>query len=425
MIRNDKAEKQKLLKFLAGAMRNNPDLTMAAFNKLPNKMATERVYRRSFGTWNKAKKLALDLLPAVSPEVERDLKIDGLEKTIGDLRRENIKLYKKQLTMAEIREQIFDLEGIAPDVPGWVLGVRSKQSTHGVPTLFLSDFHMGEVIKPEQVFGINKFNMAIAEERIRLLVHNVLDVLTNHLKSDYPGLVILLNGDFVSGSIHEELLITNEQPIMPVVVRTYGILIWLIEQLHGAFGNIQVFCCHGNHSRTFKRPIYKETALSSYDWLIYTLLDRYFQSNNTVNFQIASGDDIQFKIYNHHYRMTHGGQFRGGQGFLGHIAPVTRGEIRKRSAAESYGMNYDTLLIGHFHTYGHFKRIISNGSLVGLSEYSMGNNFPYERPQQALWLTHPDNGITFDVPIFCTKERQPKIEPWISWKEENNGTGVR
>lgn len=424
-----KHDKIKLLEFLAKAIEVNPQLSMAAFNELPNRVANERVYRRFFGTWKNAKKKAVALSfvepGGAEPKMaERDMTVDRLKKTIVNLRKENVKLYKKQLTLADVREQIFDLQDAPAVIPDWTLkdyynnGKHIKgPSTHGVPTLLLSDFHLGEVVNPEHVFRINEFNMEIAERRVRELATRTISILTDHLGGDHPGLVLLLNGDFVSGCIHEELLITNEKPIMPIVVRAYELLVWFIQRMEKAFGKVQLFCCHGNHSRTFKKPINKESALSSYDWLIYTLLDRYFTGNENVNFVISPGDDIQFKIYNHSYRMTHGGQFRGGQGFLGHIAPVTRGEIRKRSAAESYGQNYDTLIVGHFHSYGLFKRVICNGSLVGYSEYAMNNNYPYERPQQALWFTHPDNGITFSCPVFCTVEKQPEKSKWVSWRE--------
>jgi predicted phosphodiesterase len=422
-MERDKIYEKELLKFLAKAIEVNPKLSMAVFNELPNRIATERVYRRFFGTWNNAKKLAGELLPPVSDTDKRDFTVDRLKKTIVNLRKENVKLYKKQLTLADVREQIFDLKEAPITMPDWLLRPvyfmpkGNKVTTHGVPTLLLSDFHLGEVVNSKQVFGVNEFNMTIAEQRIRELADRVVGILKHHLKGNHPGLVLLLNGDFVSGCIHEELLITNEKPIMPIVIRAYELLAWFIQTMQKHFGQVQLFCCHGNHSRTFKKPIYKESALSSYDWLIYTLLDRYFENDKNVNFIISPGDDIQFKIYNHHYRMTHGGQFRGGQGFLGHIAPVTRGEIRKRSAAESYGQNYDTLIVGHFHSYGLFKRVICNGSLIGYSEYSMNNNYPYERPQQALWFTHPENGITFSCPIFCTEEKQPEKSKWVSWRK--------
>lgn len=418
MVKNN-IDKGLLKAYLVEVMKTQPEISKVDFNKLPDKPGTTEVYRRNFGSWTLAKTLARQKSENTEA-IKFDFKGAKTEKLITSLRREVKRLRKNELTIEEVRRYIFKLQDIKPTVPSWLISTKKRKvSIHGVPSLLLSDFHMGEVVVPEQVFGVNEFNLTIASERIRKVVENATDILTNHLKSDYPGLVLLLNGDFVSGNIHEELLVSNEKPIMPVVIETYNSLIWAIETLAKTVPNIMVFCCHGNHSRTFKKPIHKNAALSSYDWLIYTMLDRYFRDNNKINFQIAPNDDIQFKIYNHGYRLTHGGQFRGGQGFLGHIAPVARGEIRKRLAAESYGQNYDTLIIGHFHSYGMFKHVITNGSLVGYSEYSMNNNFPYERPVQALWLTHPKHGITFSCPVFCTSEALKKPKPWVSWPNVN------
>ena len=414
MIKNN-TDKQTLLAFLTKVLEKYPKISKANFNKIPEKPATCEVYVRHFKTWTQARTLAQKGVEPVDVK-EFDFTLAKSDKLIVDLRRELKAAKKGQLTSEEIRRYIFELKDTSPTIPSWMVCIKAKKTPmHGIPTLLLSDFHMGEVIVPEQVFGVNKFNLEIARKRIHTTIANTVDILTNHLKSDYPGMVLLLNGDFVSGCIHEELLISNEKPIMPIVMEAYSDLIWVIQELNKIIPNIMVFCCHGNHGRTFKKPVHKDAALSSYDWLIYTLLERYFKDNRHINFKIASGDDVQWKVYDHGYRMTHGAQFRGGQGFLGHIAPVTRGEIRKRSAAESYGQNYDTLVVSHFHSYGVFKRTICNGSLVGYSEYSMNNNFPYERPQQALWLTHPEHHITFTCPIFCDASVKSKKQPWVSW----------
>ena len=416
--------KKTLLKYLNGVLQEVPGLSMREFDSYNDKPATERVYRSAFGTWEKAKKLAQDLKPGNSDLDNKapvfDIKAEQNKKRLQQLRKENTRLRSERLTTEEVRKYIFELKDTPVVMPEWLVTPKGKQSIHGIPSLLLSDIHFGEVIKADQVFNVNEYNMDIAEERMQMLAQNTVDILTNHLKSDYPGLVLLLDGDIVSGTIHDELIATNEEPIMPVVVRAFELLGWFIQQMKEYFPKLMIFCCPGNHGRTTKKVPFKNTGLLSYDWLIYTLLDRYFEADDSVSFVITPGDDLQYKIYNHGYRLTHGSQFRGGQGFLGHIAPVTRGEIRKRTAAESYNQSYDTLVIGHFHSYGTFKRVICNGSIVGYSEYSINNNYPYERPQQALWLTHPQHNITFHCPVFVTKEAQVKKTPWVSWPGENN-----
>ena len=430
-------DKKLLLKFLAEVIRFDYNMSGAQFNQIPDRPTNERTYRTLWGTWKNAKWAALKI-GLSTKEVPKDLqwtekdeaivkttpvfdfKAEQNSKMFAELRKEVVALKKERLSTEEVRRYIFDLKDAPVAIPDWVVKDRAvNPSAHGVPTLLLSDWHYGEVVDPNQIFGVNEFGLKEADNRVRFLANGVVDILQNHLSSAYPGIVLVLAGDFVSGTIHEELLISNEKPIMPVVVQVYNNLIWFIERMKELVGKVQCFCVHGNHSRTFRKPIYKESALSSYDWLIYTLLDRYFQNDKAVGFNIASGDDLQFKIYNHKYRVTHGAQFRGGTGFIGSLAPIVRGEIKKRTTAETLDINYDTLLMGHFHQYMMLPHVIANGSLIGYNEYAFSNNFPFERPQQALWLTHPIHGITFSCPVFCTKDKvQKNTGTWVSWKED-------
>ena len=421
-----KHDEKLLLKFLAGAMQEfGNEISGELFNQIAERPTNERTYRTIWGTWKSAKKVAIgtdgaknEMATSIVPVF--DFKAEQNSKMVAELRKEVTALKKERLSTEEVRRYIFDLKDTPVAVPDWVVKDRAVgPPAHGVPTLLLSDWHYGEVVDPNQIFGVNEFGLKEADNRVRFLAKGTVDILQNHLSSDYPGIVLILGGDFVSGTIHEELLITNEKPVMPVVVQVYNNLIWFIERMKEIAGNVQCFCVHGNHSRTFRKPIYKESALSSYDWLIYTLLDRYFQNDKAVGFNIASGDDLQFKIYNYKYRLTHGAQFRGGTGFIGSLAPIVRGEIKKRTTAETLDINYDTLLMGHFHQYMQLPHVIVNGSLIGYNEYAFSNNFPFERPQQALWLTHPEHGITFSCPIFCTKDKAAGGEKsWVSWKEK-------
>ena len=54
-----------------------------------------------------------------------------------------------------------------------------------------------------------------ARQRAKRLVENTIDLLMNHMVNPkYPGVVINLGGDMVSGDIHEELSATNEKEMM-------------------------------------------------------------------------------------------------------------------------------------------------------------------------------------------------------------------
>jgi len=343
-----------------------------------------------------------------------------LTKQVKSLTTEVRNLRKLEVTSQQVRTHLFELKEVSPPIPEWTLDAPNRSGVSGVPALQISDVHFAEVVKPEMVFQTNEYNIEIAKQRIRNMATNVIDVLFNHLiKPEFPGIVLCLNGDFIAGNIHDELLISNEMPVMPAFVELYGIMIWFIETMASHFGRVMIFgAAGGNHARNTKKMQFKDKAYTNFDWLLNCLLEKHFEEDDRINFNIANGSSNQFQIYGHKYRMTHGDQFRGGQGFIGPFAPITRGEIKKRSAAATYNRSYDTLVIGHFHQYMTLNRVIVNGSVVGYNEYAIDLDFPFEPPKQACWVTHPKWGITFHVPVFCENEDQSKTDKdWISWKD--------
>lgn len=409
---------EELIRFLKLALKGKDDISEVEFNGILDKPVSTRTYRRRFGSWISAKDMVksnrgmreTDELKKKEEQEKKDreyLEKLRLQDTVSQLKKEVRKLSKERLSNDDVKQHIIGLnkEASRVETPNWLLDYNQDDDNglSGMPSIMFSDFHMGEVVNPDEVFGCNQYNIKIAKTRVQKLMENTINLLNKHLinPSGWPGIVVCLNGDLINGDIHEELSITNDKPIMPIVLEAYSTLIWCLEQFIGYFKNVQVHCVCGNHSRTTKKPSYKNMAYTNYEWLIYQLLNRHFESNPNITFEVADGPDIQFDIYNHKYRMTHGNQFRGGTGFIGPYAPITRGELRKRAAAETYGMGYSTLLIGHFHQFMSLSRVIVNGSLVGYNEYAMGLNFPYEEPCQAMWITHPKNGIILTLPVYC------------------------
>ncbi len=59
------------------------------------------------------------------------------------------------------------------------------------------------------------------------------------------------------------------------------------------------------------------------------------------------------------------------------------------------------LMMGHWHQLLMMETLIVNGSTKGYDEYAYMGNFPFEKPQQALFVVHPERGITFRMPVIC------------------------
>jgi hypothetical protein len=233
-------------------------------------------------------------------------------------------------------------------------------------------------------------------------------------KMDYPGIVVLLGGDMISGNIHEELTATNELNSMPTVLELYEILSGIIDELARIFGHVFLACVTGNHGRDTRQIWSKDRHHTSFDWLLYQFLARRYAKDERIIFYIPDGPDAYYRIYQHRYLLTHGDQFRGGDGIIGPLGPIIRGDHKKRSRNAQVNQDYDTLACGHWHQYIHLSRLIVNGSLKGYDEYANDNNFPFEPPSQALWLTHPKYRITYRMPVYVERQREPEKTAWVS-----------
>lgn len=351
-------------------------------------------------------------MPSDMPSGEGETQAERMRLLEVEIRR----LKALALSTAVVRDEILKISHAKPEIPKWLTSSKPRgEKTLGVPTLFASDWHWGEVVDPLQIGGSNAFDMTIAHRRAKAMINNAVDLLKNHMVNPrYDGIVFAIGGDQMSGDIHEELSQTNAQPVMPCLLDLLGVMVWCIETLADEFGNVFVPCVTGNHTRTSQKPRAKGRNHTSFDWLLYQLLDRHFANDERVTFLIPDGPDALYKIYNHRYLLAHGDAFRGGDGQVGALGPIIRGDLRKRRRNGAIGQGYDTLMLGHWHQLIQMQTLIVNGSLKGYDEYAYAGNFGFEEPKQALWITHPTRGITFQMPVQMDDRPASASGGWVS-----------
>lgn len=323
---------------------------------------------------------------------------------------------KKALDHETVRRRIVGLTSAVEStpVPAWTQKISAAGSP-GVPTLFVSDLHWGEVVNASQINGVNNYNVKTAHARFDALAAgatHLLDIISP--KRDYPGIVVALGGDMISGNIHDELAHSNEMNTMPTVLDLWAKLVSFLTYMAGTFGKVFVPCVTGNHGRDTHKIWAKDRHHTSFDWLLFCFLAKHFENDKRLTFLIPDGPDAYYRIYGTRYLLTHGDQFRGGDGMIGALGPIIRGDHRKRSRNSQIDMAYDVMMIGHWHQYMHLTRLIVNGSLKGYDEYAYSSNFPFELPQQALWLTHPKHGITYRMPVFVDRRAETAKTSWVS-----------
>lgn len=283
-----------------------------------------------------------------------------------------------------------------------------KPNAPGTPVFFISDWHYGEVVVPEQVQGTNRYDTALAEKRLHRVIQTGTMLLKQHLAhGHYPGVVLVLGGDMIAGHLRDEDLVSGEVPPLVQVQRAARILADAVAFLHDEFGKVDLYCVPGNHGRLTRKPWAKFYAQQNLDWLVYQLLADYVRHLPGVVVNAPPVRDMTFTVANRRFRLSHGDQFRGGDGIIGPLGPVIRGDVRKRVAAAlmpGQPERYDTLLVGHFHSLCMLPRVIINGSIKGYDEFALSIGAPWEPAQQALFTVHPRYGITWLVPIYADDE---------------------
>ena len=352
-------------------------------------------------------------LAIVTPEAD-------LRQQVRTLRARVRELEDAALDDERVRRAIRNADLDSVDPPGWLIETKKAKKSPGVPTLFATDWHWDEVVDPAQIGGVNRYNREIAHERARAFISNAIDLLTQHMVCpEYPGIVLALGGDMVSGEIHDELTATNEGPVLASVLDLFGVLTWAIGQLADRFGNVFVPAVTGNHGRLTQKIRMKGRAFTSLDWLLYQFLAKRFEGDHRVQFQIPDGPDALYQIHGHRYLLTHGDMLgKGGDGIIGALGPILRGDTKRRSRNAQIDQAYDTLVIGHWHQLIQMQRVIVGGTLKGYDEFASTLALPYEPPRQALWLTHPEHGITVSMPVLVdrTKPRRAASD-WVSWSQ--------
>ncbi len=327
-----------------------------------------------------------------------------LEAALKQLKQDNARLREDSATSLRLKALIHECDEYVSKPPTWLIEPKRAHHNTGVPSMMLSDIHWDEVVDPRQINGVNQYNRVIATRRLRTFFSAGVELWKHHVAHPtYDYLVVPMGGDLLSGTIHDELRETNEAPIALSVMSLVDVLIAGFTLLAEAFGKVYVPCVCGNHGRLDKKPRAKNRAFDNFEFFVYHFLARHFAGDDRLHFEIAEGPDLYYQVYWMTYLLTHGDQFRGGTGISGAFAPLMLGDHRKRKRAMSVQRPYHMMLMGHWHQLLKPKGIIVNGSVKGYDEWADQQNFDFEEPRQASWLTHAERGITCEWPIMLEK----------------------
>ncbi len=347
--------------------------------------------------------------------IRRDADIASeLRKQVNDLQRELI-------AAQDLRSGILGLG--APTISKINPPVVKKGKRNGRSAiLHISDIQYGEFIDPKEVDNVNSYSCDIADARLDRLFHYVARLLGEDWNGEAPESVyICLGGDMVSGSLHEELAKTDELPELPAARRVAARIAGNVKALRQRLRcPIKLFSVPGNHGRLTVKPESKGHVLNNLDTLVAWFVEAALQDDKGVSMSYGESVDVLFDVYGFPILLTHGdrmGTRSGGTGFVGALAPISRGHQKLYIDYAARGISIYKILSGHYHTSCETPWGYGNSALAGWSQFARDGRMTPEPATQNLLIIHEEHGEISRHRILCGIPAEGKSQdPTYRWK---------
>lgn len=365
---------------LAPSLMDGFDATAKALNKTT--IAVQRQYERG-------------KLGKIAPKCKNDEVESFRRRTELESEREKNRRLVTQLAATEDELRAFKQLDREPSTVVIPAATHTKQR-QGVPILLFSDAHVEEVVRPDQVNGLNEYNPEIAAKCIDRLADGY-EWMLRDSRFDCRTGVIWLGGDLMTNTIHPELLESNAMSPQDTQV-------WLLDHLEAFFSKVLAItnleriivpCNSGNHARATDKQRVSTRERNSHEQVVYQTLARLFRNDPRLEFQIATGEWNLVDVMGFKLAFTHGDSFNYGGGVGGISIPIRRGIAR-----QFQGESIHQFCMGHFHTRQDFGDIQINGSLIGYSAYSQRIHAPPEPRQQSWFMIDSKRGKCLSAPIW-------------------------
>jgi len=327
-------------------------------------------------------------------DVKSDVALHATQRSKAESEKKN-RAYLKRI--AELQREVEGFEKVKPVNTHVIRPKMGKNSNEGTIVVLASDWHMEERVDPSTINDLNTHNLATARKRadeffqavVRLTEILSRDVNINHM-------VLALLGDFITGSIHEEMLETAEvEPALAVLEAQKAITSGIQFILDNTSVSLTVPCHSGNHARTTKETRHATEAGHSYEYIMYHMIANHFRNEKRVKFIIPRSYHSFVTVYDKTIRFHHGHNLRYGGGVGGLTIPVNKAIAQWNKSKVA-----DIDCFGHWHTRFDGGNFIANGSNIGFNAFAVSIKASYDEPSQTLFLIDKKRGKTCVWPIL-------------------------
>lgn len=299
--------------------------------------------------------------------IEKVIELQKERRKLCDQRRE----LNRSITELARMEGLFDMfdehlknreRVVAFDKGVLVTHVNKKREA----LVYLSDIHYGIKVNNE----LNKYDTETCKESFRKLYNDTKSMLKLY---ETNKLTILLGGDLVSGIIHTNLRLQQEEDVIDQVLAVGDLIEEMATNFKALGVEVSIVGTIGNHSRVMQD---KQQNLSSenFERIIFRQLER-------AGFNILQESDVAvFDVANNPVVALHGHQTSPQKAFTYCV--------KRKKVIPS------TILMAHYHNDMRVDDgcpVIVNGSMVGTDEHAL--EFGYcSQPHQKIMIFEEGKG---------------------------------
>jgi len=286
-------------------------------------------------------------------------------------------------------------------------GNRRADTTTEELILHLSDWHYGEKVDSEGTRGINLYDSQIATDRVGTVINSSLSII-DRMRSgggwEFPRLAVALNGDLVSGTIHELERHSDPKNIVWAVYECGLLLAESLRRLAGSFEVVDVYCTSGNHGRLpDARRMQSKDPTRNWDTVVALLADTALRDVKNIKFHIPNSYTVSYEVAGMTVLQSHGHDIKSWSGIPWYGISRFLGNYNGLEAAR--GGRIGAFLFGHFHSHTNITypggEAFVNGSMIGGTEWTINALGKADRPSQTMFAVHPVHGITHRWPIYA------------------------
>jgi hypothetical protein len=268
--------------------------------------------------------------------------------------------------------------------------------------MHLSDGHHDQVVRPEEVGGLEDHTFLTSCCRAERYVDTVIDWKNTLAPQFYfPVLWILAYGDFSSGEIHracERSYYRNQFKNCLAIGQLHALM---YRDLASQFDQINVLYLPGNHGRRTPKKDYLG-AQDNWDYLVAEVARLNCRALDNVSFLIPNAWSANLNINGVGFNVSHGddAQSNGGVPWYGMVRRQ-KGLIALGAAANTLRCRY--FCCGHHHVASSLSdvdgELVVNGSWIGTDSFVYNKLSAYQEPSQWLHGVNPKHGITWRMKV--------------------------